>query len=57
MFYKYTHKTITVVGGILQCACITHCTLEYVGDLVMVKQFKYFYNEIIVYIFSFVFIV
>lgn len=35
-FIKFIGKTIGVTGYVLQYACLTHCTFEYVGDFVMV---------------------
>ncbi|XP_075972198.1 mitochondrial inner membrane protease subunit 1 [Anticarsia gemmatalis] len=34
-FLKFVGKTCGFVGYVLQTACITHCTFEYVGDFVM----------------------
>ncbi|XP_032511958.1 mitochondrial inner membrane protease subunit 1 [Danaus plexippus] len=34
-FIKFIGKTIGVTGYVLQYACLTHCTFEYVGDFVM----------------------
>ncbi|XP_072941696.1 mitochondrial inner membrane protease subunit 1 [Epargyreus clarus] len=35
VFVKFLAKTFGFGGYFLQCACITHCTFEYLGDFVM----------------------
>lgn len=36
-FMKFFGKTCGFMGYVIQTACITHCTFEYVGDFVMVN--------------------
>lgn len=53
VFTKVLGKTCGFLGYVLQYACITHCTFEYIGDFVMVglkvKLFLFFtkFNDIL----------
>lgn len=44
-YTRYLSKFAGFVLGVVQYGCITHCTLEYIGDFVVVRCFcleKYF---------------
>lgn len=37
---KFLSKSAGIAGYVIQYGCITHCTFEYIGDLVLVIKIK-----------------